>query len=224
MRCALVSMLCHNLYAWYNEIFSFASLKTYGKINYIILSNIYLTRTPIAIACNFQHLRNILCLHSSVLFSSVTGKISQPVHLGQPMTLSCNSNQVKKLLKLTLKFLKFSLLVSALSNHRATKTPRCSILTLSLTAAGLSIFCITRQNASKNFSECLETFQKLFRLFRKIYVLFGFYFHLNFVDTRKNFMGKKLYVGNVNELFLPLMLLWYCAWCIIRLTAERSKK
>ena len=101
------------------------------------------------IACNFQYLRNILCLHSSVLFSSVTGKISQPVHLGQPMTLSCNSNQVKKLLKVSLKFC-CSLLISALSNHRATKNPRCSILTLSLTAAGLSIFCVTRQNASKN--------------------------------------------------------------------------
>ena len=112
------------------------------------MSNIYLTRTSIAIACNFQHLRNILCLHSSVLFSSVTGKISQPVHLGQPMTLSCNSNQVKKLLKVSLKFC-CSLLISALSNHRATKNPRCSILTLSLTAAGLSIFCVARQNVSK---------------------------------------------------------------------------
>ena len=106
---------------------------------------------PIAIACNFQHLRNILCLHSSVLFSSVTGKISQPVHLGQPMTLSCNSNQVKKLLKVSLKFC-CSLLVSALSNHRETKTPRCSILTLSLTAAGLSIFCVTRRSRSGSLS------------------------------------------------------------------------
>ena len=65
------------------------------------------------------------------------------------MTLSCNSNQVKKLLKVSLKFC-CSPLISALSNHRATKNPRCSILTISLTAAGLSIFCVTRQNASKN--------------------------------------------------------------------------
>ena len=96
-----------------------------------------------------------------------------------------------------------SLLVSALSNHRATKTPRCSILTLSLTAAGLSIFCVTRQNASKNrfhyifinFNNKLlrmsGNFPETFQTFRKNFVLFVFYFHLNFVETRKNFMGKK---------------------------------
>ena len=63
------------------------------------------------IACNFQYLRNILCLHSSVLFSSVTGKISEPVQLGQPMTLSCNSNQVREK---NLKFCSCRLLVLVL--------------------------------------------------------------------------------------------------------------
>ena len=162
------------------------------------------------IACNFQYLRNILCLHSSVLFSSVTGKISQPVHLGQPMTLSCNSNQVKKLLKVTLRFC-CRLLVSALSNRRETKTPRCSILTLSLTAAGLSIFCITRQNASKklfrmswNFPETFQTFSENFCL---VCILFSFKFCWY---PQKLYGQNKLYVGNVNELFLPLMLHCYC--------------
>ena len=58
---------------------------------------------PIPHACNFRHLRNIWCSHSSVLFSPVTGLISQPVRLGEPMTLSCNSNKVKiKLLEILL--------------------------------------------------------------------------------------------------------------------------
>ena len=78
-------------------------------------------------------------------------------------------------------------------------------------------------------SECLENFQNLFRLFRKIYVLFGFYFHFNFVITRKNFMGKR-------NLMLVMSTSFFCLWCwlacvtlvlwpcsIIRLTAERSK-
>ena len=85
--------------SWLNEIFSFARLKTYGWINHIILSNIYLTpavgvQPPIA--CRFQHLRNISCLHSSVFFSIGTGDVSHPVQLGQPMTLSCNSNQARE--------------------------------------------------------------------------------------------------------------------------------
>ena len=63
---------------------------------------------PIPQACNFRHLRNIWCSHSSVLFSPVTGLISQPVQLGEPMTLSCNSNKVKiKLLEILLQALDF---------------------------------------------------------------------------------------------------------------------
>ena len=150
------------------------------------------------------------------MFSSVTGNMSQPIQLGEPMTLSCNSNQVKiKLLKVPLKYC-CRLLVSVFSSRPA-KKPRYSILTLSLTAAGLSIFCITRQNASKKLFRMSWNFPETFQTFSENFCLVCILFSFKFCWYPQKLYGQKNFMLSMSTSF-------FCLWCYTVTVTEVHNK
>ena len=128
----------------------------------LISSNIYLTPAPPCLqklcvtpthpsSCPFA----IYVFKAKVKLSPVTARISSPVQVGLEMTLTCKTDQVI-ITFMKIEILKCRILIFVLSRRLLTTKESFLVMTPSLMADGLSMFCVTSRMSSQLRSKTIH--------------------------------------------------------------------